>query len=295
MLEFYKPQIEDKVWVDDCLKYAKSMNCEYTFGNLFVWSTAYSTQICRYKSFLMCRWGRGEDIMYSLPIGNGDFKDAVNQIIKDAKTLGIKPKIYGVTQNYKSLLDELFPRMFSYEYDGAFSDYIYSVEKMACLSGKKYHSKRNHITNFKKKNPDWSFEKIDNTNINDCIELHTKWIKNHQDDEDYSYEFEAVLTAFENYDALGFEGGLIRIGTEPVAYTLGERQSDSLFVTHFEKAPAEIQGAYAVINQEFTKNCLSSYTYVNREEDLGIEGLRKAKQSYYPEILLEKCVAVYEG
>ncbi|MGN1122774.1 MAG: DUF2156 domain-containing protein, partial [Eubacterium sp.] len=247
------------------------------------------------KGFFMCKWGRGDDIMYSLPIGNGDFKDAVNQLIDDAKTFSIPFRIYGVTEHYKSLLDEYFPDKFSYEYDSAYSDYIYSVEKMSLLSGKKYHSKRNHITNFKKKNPDWSFEKIDNSNIGDCIELHTKWIKNHQDDEDYSFEFEAVLTAFENYEALGFEGGLIRVDNKAIAYTFGERQSDLLFVTHFEKAPAEIQGAYTVINQEFTKNCLSSYKYVNREEDLGIEGLRKAKQSYNPEILLEKCIAVYEG
>ena len=164
---------------------------------------------------------------------------------------------------------------------------------MAQLHGKKYHGKRNHITNFKKNNPDWSFEKIGPDNINDCIELHTQWIKNHEDDEDYSFEFEAVLTAFENYEKLNFVGGLLRVGGKAIAYTFGERHSEKLFVTHFEKAPADVQGAYPIINQEFTKNFLMDYEFVNREEDLGLEGLRKAKQSYYPEILLEKCVANY--
>ena len=165
---------------------------------------------------------------------------------------------------------------------------------MAKLRGKKYHSKRNHITNFKKNNPNWSFEKLNKDNIGECIELHSQWISEHSDEEDYSYEFEAVLTAFEYYDKLNLVGGLIRVDGKVVAYTLGERHSDKLFVTHFEKAPAQMQGAYPIINQEFTKNCLMSYEYVNREEDLGIEGLRKAKQSYYPEIFLEKCVAEYE-
>ena len=109
MLEFRKPAIDDKEWVDECLKYANSFNCEYTFGNLFVWSTAYLTQICRYKDFFMCRWGRENEIKYSVPIGNGDFKDAVEMIIKDAKENGLTPSIYGVTPYYKELLDKHFP------------------------------------------------------------------------------------------------------------------------------------------------------------------------------------------
>lgn len=295
MLEFRKPAIEDKQWVDACFKYANSFNCEYTFGNLFIWSASYYTTICKYKDFLMCRWGRNNNYSYSVPIGNGDFKDAVLQIIDDAKSFGKNAVIYGVTENYKKLLDKYFPNAFSYKYDDGYNDYIYSVEKMAQLKGKKYHGKRNHITNFKKNNPDWSFEILNKDNINECIELHTKWIKEHEDDPDYSFEFEAVLNAFENYEKLGFEGGLIRVNGQVIAYTMGERHSDRLFVTHFEKAPADMQGAYPIINQEFTKNCLMEYEFVNREEDLGLEGLRKAKQSYYPEIFLEKCVASYNG
>lgn len=294
MLDFKKPELSDKAWVDKCLEKAKGINCEYAFGNTYIWSVAYSTQICRFKDFFLCRWGKGEDIMYSVPIGEGDFKEAVFMLKIDADSLNIPLRLYGVTDSYKKILDEAFPNKFDYEYDEGNFDYIYSVEKMSQLSGKKYHSKRNHITNFKKNNPSWSFEPITKDNISDCIKLHTQWITNHKDDSDYSFEFEAVLCAFENFDALGFVGGLIRIDGEAVAYTLGERQNDDVFITHFEKAPADIQGAYAIINQEFTKNCLSSYKYVNREEDLGIEGLRKAKQSYKPEILLQKAVAHFK-
>lgn len=295
MLDFKKPVIEDKQWVDRCLENVKSYNCEYTFGNIFLWSTSYSTTICKYKDFMLCRWGRGKDLKYSVPIGSGDFKEAVEVLMADAKENDIPFTIYGVTEYYKELLEEYFPGKFTYQYDEGYNDYIYSVEKMAELRGKKYHSKRNHITNFKKNNPDWSFEIIDDKNISECIDLHSEWINEHQDEEDYSYEFEAVLKAFENYDKLKLVGGVIRVDGKVIAYTLGERHSDKLFVTHFEKAPAQMQGAYPIINQEFTKNCLMGYEYVNREEDLGIEGLRKAKQSYYPEIFLEKCVAKYEG
>ena len=295
MLEFKPPEISDKNWVNECLKHANSMNCEYTFGNLFIWSDSYKTQICKYKNFLIARWSDGGSFSYSLPLGEGDFTDAVNQIIDDAKKNGAKPRIYGVTDGYLGMLQEAFFGKFTYEYDGGYNDYIYSTEKMASLSGKKYHSKRNHITFFKKNNPDWTFEKITKDNINECIEYHTQWIKEKDsDDEDYSFEFQAVLKAFEYFDELDLVGGLLRVNGKVVAFTLGEGQvNGKCFVSHFEKAPALLRGAYPTICQEFTKNCLMDYEYVNREEDLGIEGLRKAKQSYYPEIWLEKGIAVY--
>lgn len=298
MLNFKMPEIEDKEWVDECLKHSNSLNCEYTFGNVFVWSTAYNTQICHYKNFFICKWGKDKNISYSLPLGEGDFSDAIRAIIDDAKENGVKPKIYGITSSYLSMLQESFTGDFEYHYDEAMNDYVYSVEKMASLSGKKYHGKRNHINNFKKQNPNWTFEVIDENNINDCIEFHTKWIETRAEDdestEDFSLEFEAVLKAFENYKKLNFVGALIRVENKVIAYTMGEaNMKGNCFVTHFEKASAEIQGAYPIINQEFSNNCLKNYEYVNREEDLGLEGLRKAKESYYPEIFLEKCVAIY--
>ena len=263
MLEFKTPQIEDKAWVDQCFKHLKTMNCDYTFGNMFVWSTEYSTKICRFKDFFICSWGMGKEKNFGMPVGKGDFKEAVEEVIKYAKANDIMPRFYGVTEAYVEMLNENFPDAFQFLYDESYGDYIYEVEKMASLKGKKYHGKRNHITNFKKNNPNWSFETINKDN-------------------------------FENYDKLGFIGGIIRIDGEAIAYTFGEPISDETFVTHFEKAPPDIQGAYPIINQEFTKNCLMNYKYVNREEDLGLEGLRKAKQSYCPEIFLEKCIAVYK-
>lgn len=295
MLDFKKPVLSDKAWVDHCLKHANSMNCEYTFGNVFCWAEPYSTQICRFKDFFICRWGSLPEVSYSVPLGEGDFTEAVNQIIENAKSLGVKPTIYGITEGYLVMLKEAFTGKFDYSFDDGFNDYIYLVSKMSDLSGKKYHAKRNHITNFKRNNPDWSFEKINRNNIPECLEMHEKWIQERGGEiEDYIEEFEAVKKAFEYYEELGIVGGLIRAQGRVIAYTMGEgQQNKRCFVTHFEKALSEIQGAYPTVNQEFTKNCLGDYVYVNREEDLGLEGLRKAKQSYNPEIMLKKCLAVY--
>ncbi len=298
MLEFKPTELSDKPWVNECLKHANSMNCEYTFGNMFIWTQTYHTEIAHYHDFLICRWGEAPHIAYSVPLGEGDFTDAVLQIINDAKSLGCVPRIYGVTASYMLMMQEAFTGKFDYHFDEGYHDYIYSVEKMTNLSGKKYHGKRNHISNFKKNYPDWSFEEISEKNISECLAMHMRWIEDKSSseemDEDYAEELLAVKTAFGSYQELEWKGGLIRVGGEVVAYTMGEaQQNGKCFVTHFEKASADIQGAYPIINQEFTRHCLQSYEYVNREEDLGIEGLRKAKQSYRPEIILEKCEAVY--
>lgn len=297
MLEFKTPEINDKEWAEKCFSHAKSMNCEYTFGNLCLWSAAYRTKIARYKDFLICRWGKDDNIAYSVPIGTGDFKNAVLEIINDAKSLGIKAHFAGITETYKNLLNEYFPGEFVFSHDDGDNDYIYNVSDLANLSGKKYHSKRNHISNFKRNYPDWSYEEITDENISECIELHSNWIYDKNDnDSDYSFEFEAVLSGFENYKKLGMIGGIIKVESEAIAYTYGEPLNEECFVTHFEKAPADIQGAYSIINQEFAKRLLEKgFEFVNREEDLGIEGLRKAKQSYKPVLWLNKDNAVYEG
>ena len=295
MLNFKTAELADKEWVDECLLHANSMNCEYTFGNQYIWTETYNTQIAKYKDFMFCRWGEAPDVVYSVPLGEGDFTDAVQQIIDDAESLGATPKIYGITEGYKMLLQEAFFGKFDYTNDPGDNDYIYLVSKMTSLSGKKLHGKRNHISNFKRNNPDWQFEEICADNIDDCLQVSYRWIEAKGDEaDDYYDELNAVKKALSAFDELGWKGGFIRANGEVVAYCLGEAQPNGkCFVTHFEKASADIQGAYPIINQEFTKNCLQEYTYVNREEDLGIEGLRRAKQSYYPEIILEKCMAVY--
>ncbi len=296
MLNFKTPELSDRSRVIECFAQAHSMNCEYSFGSVYLWRTAYATKIVFYKDFFICRWGK-TDISYSLPIGKGDFKDAVEMIIGDAGELGIKPKLYGVTESYRELLEKYFPGKFSYIYDDGCNDYIYNVIDLAELKGKKYHGKRNHIANFERNNTDWSYEELSESNIPECIDCHSEWIKSRDDDDpDYSLEFEAVLTGFENYGKLGFKGGAIRVHGKIIAYTYGEKINDTCFVSHFEKAPSGEHGAYAIINREFAKRLLlDGYEYVNREEDLGLEGLRKAKQSYHPAIWLKKETAVYEG
>lgn len=296
MLEFNTPNINDIDWARPCLSKAKSFNNEYSFTGVYLWSTAYKTKFAHYKDFFICRWGKDGDLQYSLPIGEGNFEEAVNEIIEDAKLNNVTAKIYGITDEYKPQFNALFGDKITYYHEDGFNDYIYLATDLANLSGKKYHSKRNHIANFKRNNPNWCYEPIDENNIDECIELHTNWIEDRdENDADYSLEFDAVLKGFENYERLGFDGGIIRVNGKAIAYTYGERKSEELFVSHFEKAPNSIHGAYAIINQQFAEHLLSmGVKYINREEDLGLEGLRKAKQSYHPYLWLKKDMAVFD-
>lgn len=169
-------------------------------------------------------------------------------------------------------------------------DYIYNAQDLIELSGRKYHGKRNHISKFTRAFPDWQYEHIDDSNTEECINASLEWCKQNgcSENSPYRHELCAIHKALRERKSLGIIGGLIRIDGKVVALTLGERLNKDTFVTHFEKALGGFEEAYTLINREFAARSLGEYRYINREEDLGIEGLRKAKLSYKPAILLEK-------
>ncbi|MFY9377952.1 MAG: phosphatidylglycerol lysyltransferase domain-containing protein, partial [Peptococcia bacterium] len=191
---------------------------------------------------------------------------------------------------------QFFPGKFSYQDDREGYDYIYTLEKLVSLSGKKLQSKRNHINRFIANNADWSFEEISQDNLSECWEMNQEWCRQNgcKDDELLNEEYCAVRRCFNNYEALELEGGLLRLAGKVIAFTMGERLNSDTYVVHIEKAFGEIQGAYQLINREFAKLIQERHpdiVYVNREEDMGYEGLRRAKMSYRPVRMEEKYVA----
>ena len=170
------------------------------------------------------------------------------------------------------------------------ADYIYEREKLVSLVGKKLHGKRNHIKRFQDQNPGWRYESLRDDNIEACIEMAQEWCRRNccTGDDGKKEELHLVIRALKNYKTLHMKGGLLRNETGVIAFTLGSPIGPDTFDVCFEKAFSEIQGAYPMINQQFVAHELQEYRYVNREEDLGVPGLRKAKLSYDPDILLEK-------
>lgn len=292
MIKFRPIQVTDKEWIEKYLLQGNSRSCEYTFVNNFIWSEQYQLEIAEHEGFYCSRSGKNEETFYSYPVGQGDIKKIIEILIEDAKENNLPFILRSMVKEQVDLLEELFPNRFEITTNRDETEYIYTVEKLSKLSGKKLHGKRNHIARFKD-NANWSYEDISEDNFKECLEMNDEWCELYDciDDPSLNHELCAVKEAFGNYKELGLVGGLIRREGKVIAYTIGSRINEDTFNIHIEKAFANIQGAYPMINQQFVLHNCQEYMYVNREEDLGDEGLRKAKMSYYPDILLDKYTA----
>jgi len=297
-LRFRAPRPEDITWAKPMLLAQRRMGSEFCFGNLYAWAEKQDTEIAQAGGFFLIRcglWkedGRGSKI-YGLPLGPGDFGEVLPLLREDARRRGLPLMLFGVTSGDIPRLEAACPGAFRYEANRDYADYIYRREDLAGLAGKKYHQKRNHVARFVRGNT-WQCEAITTAVLDECLEMERQWValNAEKDPAGLLDELRALERCFAHYEEFGFRGALLRAGGKVVAFTLGEALNEHCFCTHFEKAFTEEPGTYQMINQCFAATCLEGYEFVNREEDLGDEGLRRAKLSYYPAILLEKYLAI---
>ncbi|MCL6590790.1 MAG: phosphatidylglycerol lysyltransferase domain-containing protein [Firmicutes bacterium] len=168
-------------------------------------------------------------------------------------------------------------------------DYIYRSGDLITLSGRKYHSKRNHISQFRRKYTSWEYRRIDAEVLAEILALNVDWFYIREDgDREQTDEEQAMTLVMKNFKALDVVGGVIMIDGRIQAIAVGEPLNQDTAVIHIEKANTDFEGIYAVINQQFTADYFKDFQFINREEDLGLEGLRKAKLSYHPAFLVEK-------
>lgn len=289
MIEFKKPQVTDASQVRKILMSSGRMGSESCFGNLYMWCNSYSCSISVSDDVLVCRAGNS----YTVPVGTGDTLGTIDELIAVSKREGMPLRFHAIYEETKEGLESVYGDRFEFTEDRSSFDYIYSVKDLAELSGKKYHSKRNHISYFEN-TFDWSYEEMTVDTVPECLEFSNYWLSSngHKLETGTDRELEAITRGLENFKELSLVGGILRVHGEIVAYTFGEKVNETLFCTHVEKASADIRGAYPMINREFAKNTISAYSLVNREEDLGIDGLRRAKESYHPKLLLKKYTAV---
>jgi len=298
-LEFQLPKPEDAQWAQPLLYAAGRMGCEFCFGNIFAWSLQYTTEIARGDGFFFSRntshHTGHKAYCFPICVSRGcDERDvralqgAVALLKEDAQ--GKKLRLYGLETKDVTRLEAAFPGKFTFEPDRDYFDYIYLQADLACLAGKKYHSKRNHIAHFVKNQSGWSYREITPGDLDECLAMAGRWEALHagRDPAGLEQEARALHRAFAHYDDFGMRGGLVRLGGKLAAFTVGEPLNQTTFVTHFEKAYPDIPGAYQMINRCFAEQTLAGFKYINREEDLGNEGLRRAKLSYHPAMLLEK-------
>ena len=291
MLNFKKIEINDIEKYNEYMKNSDELSCENAFVNLLVWQPLYNNMMAEQDGILFIKSGVKGDESFRLPYG-ADIEKGVALI---EEYLGEKPVFWTQEgknlERFKAKMGENFE---FFENRDAF-DYIYLREKLATLSGKKYHSKRNHISAFSKKF-DWHYESVNESNIAAVRECAKEWYSENAGrmNKTMLCEQEGINVMLSNMQRLGIRGGAVFVEGKVVAFCLGSPINNNCFDTHIEKALSDYSEAYAVINREFAANELADYMYINREDDLGLEGLRRAKLSYKPEILLKKyeCVKV---
>ena len=289
-IQFKKLELEDKEIVDRLFKMQGSRSCECTFANTYLWSRQYKVEFAVIEGMLVFHYITGTK-RFTFPFGNGEnLKKVLDLLMEWCRRQGEEFHLAMVTPQNFARLEALYPGRFTIEYIRDAADYVYETEKLIRLSGKKYHGKKNHINKFQKMYPDWSYESITSENVEECFQMALAWRNENGCDADPGKNAEMCVTlnALRLFEELEFRGGLLRTGGKVVAFSIGEPVCDDTMVVHIEKAYAQVQGAYPMMNQQFLLHEAQGYPYVNREDDAGQEGLRKAKLSYHPAFMVEK-------
>ena len=285
MINFKPIELEDKEIIDKYLSTEQNMGCEMCFSSLYIWRKAYDMRYAVVDDCLVL-WSKDGENPAGLrfPVGDGDRLLAAKKACDYMVLIGEKPQFYGVTDNAVEFIEN---NTDEYEIGNMsiYSDYVYETEKMINLSGKKLHSKKNHLNRFKRT---YKYEYVNITarDKNDILKAYDSWAD--ISDKYLAAEREAIEDVIENIDYLGIKGAMLKVDGEIVAFTFGDKLTDDMAVIHIEKANTAYNGAYAAINQMFAENQWSDFKYLNREDDCGLEGLQKAKKSYQPVFMVEK-------
>jgi hypothetical protein len=294
----FKPiELADRDFVQGVLDGYQPLTSEWTFTNLFIWRSHYHFRWSMYGDWLVVICGRESGEIYALaPIGPVGRESVTRELLEwlGSETDSGRARIERADQRIISELQTSGEFLVEPARDQF--DYVYRSENLVKLAGRKYHSKRNHINKFRRTHA-FEYRPYDSSYQSACEDLADAWctLRRCEDDLNLTGEWDALREALEHFDALKLTGGVILMEGEVKAFALGELLNDRTAIVHIEKADPEIQGLYAVINQQFCENAWGEAEFVNREQDLGEPGLRKAKLSYYPHHLEEKFTISLNG
>ena len=271
---------------------------KYTFTNLFMWRNLYNIS-----------WAVENDVLYTFaenektlsawqPFGAADkMQDAISKILTCADELkGDREfKFDFLEKNFVEELEKYPAAKFKTGFKSAYTDYVYNAEDLINLSGRKFHGKKNHLNQFYKDYPRVEYSPLTAEIIPQCLKLLESWYEIQLNDpelaslrENLLQEKNAIREVFSDFEYFGIKGGAMLFGQNVIAFTFGEKLNSDTAVIHVEKADPEIRGAFTAINQNFIEHEWANMTYINREEDMGLDGLRKAKESYRPVKMIEK-------
>ncbi len=290
MLEFQALDPKQKEAYDRIVREYGERGCEYNFANLFLWGRQ---RVAFYEDGLVFFSQFNRKSVYMYPLGPNK-KEMVDAIIHDAQCRGIPCRLTGLTVDDCAELEGLYPGKFRIHFDRSGFDYVYAIDDLADLKGRKYQKKRNHVNKFRQLCPDHQFVPITQENLPQVEQMLRIWYEERlaiDPTGDFHMEQAAIKKALEHRQELELEGLLLVNEGQILAMTMGSRLSEHTFDVQFEKALDRAEGAYPAINQAFARYLREKYPmlrWLDREEDMGLEGLRKAKLSYCPDHMVEK-------
>ena len=294
MIQFEKISIDQKNWLNEYLHRMDKRCCEYSYVNLYLWGRK---RVAELNGFLLLQAQFDRKSVYLYPVGEGDIKVVLDAIIHDASVRGIPCCLSALTEADCRQVEALYPGAFQIYCDRDSYDYIYAIDDLAALRGRKFQKKRNHLNRFEQEHPDAQILPLDAQTMEAAHLLAQKWYEERtaiDPDGDYHLEKIALERAFSHYGELGMEGVVLVEQGNVMAFAMGSRLTGDTYDIHFEKALGASDGTYAAINRGFARYLREKYPevkWLNREDDMGIEGLRKAKLSYNPDHMVEKCWA----
>ena len=294
-------EVSDKHLFDKYFIEFKPEISEFTFTNLFIWRHHYNFLFKEWKNHLivfskdyLSKWkspikNNSKPTFFLPPIGKEPDK-VIIELFKHNHYIEIHRVPEEIVDKLRKNQDFQILNLECRD-DRNNWDYVYDKQNLLTLPGNSFRQKRRWLNKFLT-TYDHEFHFITEEWLEHCKQLQIEWcdMNECQSNEDLQEEQNAIFEALDNFTALSLSGGLILIDEKSIAYTIGEKLNPNTMVIHFEKAYIDYEGSYQAINNLFAKNCCKDVEYVNREQDLGIEGLRRAKEAYKPHHMVKKYI-----
>lgn len=295
-LLFRPIELQDRAWMEGLLQSGRRGSLEYSFTSNFIWRKVFRLEAARLDG-LFAVLSDPDDPSYIFPAGSGPLLPLLRALQAHSEKKGRPLRFNTVLEEDRRLLEALCPGGFAFEALPDSRDYVYDAQSLISLAGRRFSGKRNHINRFRAEHPSWRYEPLSRGNIEEAHAMSLEWCRRAgcRDSGSLSDESCAVEQAFRHFFDLSLEGGLLRAEEGVVAFTMGEPLNEETYIIHVEKAFSDIQGAYQMINQLFAAASCGGFRYIDREDDAGDPGLRKAKLSYAPAFLVEKYRAELTG
>ena len=287
MVSFHPLTLVDCEAVQSVTLHAGRRNCNYTFANLVGWQFWFHTEVCVLADVVVLRFNFDGERAYMV-CSAGELSDTLLQTLLDDS--GGNLLLLGMEDNQAASLSSLstlhFPFSTSVEPRRNQYDYLYRRADLAALQGGLLKAKRNHVNRFRAEHPSFEYRQLTPELFDECRRLTAAWAEEKAASVTIDAERRVMETVFSHWEVLGMIGGSIFVDGRMVAFTYGAAVTTDTFDVCVEKADRSVEGAFSIVNQQFAEHLPEQYIYLNREEDMGIPGLRKAKLSYHPEILL---------